>query len=84
MLQTIAFLWILFPPFGFALYGRLTWMPMMLVSVALDLALLWAANIYVRRFRIAPVEWVWRSIVERRRLPFRRADGVASGSGGGI
>ncbi len=82
--QTIAFLWILFPPFGFALYGRLSWMPMMLVSAALDLALLWAANVYVRHFRIAPVEWAWRSIVERRRLPFRAVVRVASGSGGGI
>ncbi len=84
VLQTIVMLWVLFPPFGFALYGKLSWMPMMLVSAAVDLALLWLANAYLRHFRIAPVEWAWRSIVERRRLPFRHVEGVASGSGGGI
>ncbi len=72
ILQTIVFLWLLFPPFGFALYGRLSWWPMMLVSVVTDLALLWLANVYLRHAAIAPVEWAWRSIVERRRLPFRR------------
>jgi uncharacterized protein len=72
VLQTIVLLWILFPPFGFALYGRLGWMPLMLVAGAVDLALLWAATIYVRYCAIAPVEWAWRSIVEGRRLPFRR------------
>jgi uncharacterized protein len=70
VMQTIAFLWILFPPFGFALYGTLTWMPMMLASIALDLALLWLANIYIRHFDIAPIEWAWRSIVAWRRLTF--------------
>ncbi|MEG3166065.1 DUF418 domain-containing protein [Sphingomonas sp. PB2P19] len=84
VLQTIVLLWILFPPFGFALYGRLDWMPMMLVCVAVDLALLGVAVVYVRHFRIAPVEWAWRSIVERRRLPFCHVESGASGSGGGI
>ncbi|TXC70850.1 DUF418 domain-containing protein [Sphingomonas ginsenosidivorax] len=71
VLQTIVLLWVLFPPFGFALYGRLTWMPMMLVSAGVDLALLALAMLWVRHFAIAPVEWAWRSVVERRRLPFR-------------
>lgn len=77
VLQTIVMLWILFPPFGFALYGRLSWMPMMLVSAAVDLGLLWAATLYLRRFDIAPVEWAWRSIVARRRLPFRSVAAVS-------
>ncbi len=71
VLQSIVCLWILFPPFGAALYGKLTWMPLMLVSVAIDLVLLVFANLYVRHCAIAPVEWAWRSIVEWRRLPFR-------------
>lgn len=84
VLQTIVMLWVLFPPFGFALYGRFGWMAMMLVSAAVDGALLWLAIVYLRHFAIAPVEWAWRSIVERRRLPFRAVKRVASGSGGGI
>ena len=75
VLQTIACLWVLFPPFALALYGKLGWMEMMLVSAGVDLGLLWLANVWLRHFRIAPVEWAWRSIVEGRRLPFRRAAG---------
>jgi uncharacterized protein len=67
-------LWVLFPPFGFALYGKLSWMPMMLVSAGVDLALLGLAMLWVRRFQIAPVEWAWRSTVAGQRLPFRRVD----------
>jgi uncharacterized protein len=69
--QTLICLWILYPPFALGLYGTQGWAEMMAVSAAIDLGLLWLANIYVRHFRIAPVEWAWRSIVEGRRLPFR-------------
>lgn len=71
VLQTLICLWILYPPFALGLYGTQGWAEMMAVSAAIDLGLLWLANIYVRHFRIAPVEWAWRSIVEGRRLPFR-------------
>lgn len=73
VLQTIAFLWVLFPPFGLGLYGAFGWMQMMLLCVALNAVLLWAANAYMWHFAIAPVEWAWRSIVEGRVLPWRRA-----------
>ena len=71
VLQTLICLWILYPPFALGLYGTQGWAEMMAVSATIDLGLLWLANIYVRHFRIAPVEWAWRSIVEERRLPFR-------------
>ncbi|MEG3150450.1 DUF418 domain-containing protein [Sphingomonas sp. ZT3P38] len=71
VLQTLICLWILYPPFALGLYGTQGWAEMMAVSVVIDLGLLWLANVYVRHFRIAPVEWAWRSIVEERRLPFR-------------
>ena len=70
--QTIIMSWLLFPPFGLGLYGQFGWAALMALSVAVDLLLLVAANLYLRHFRIAPVEWAWRSIVEGRRLPFRR------------
>ena len=52
--------------------GLDSWAGLMALSLAVDLMLLWAANVYLRHYRIAPVEWAWRSIVEGRRLPFRR------------
>jgi uncharacterized protein len=73
VLQTIICLWILFPPFGFALYGRFGWAGLMATALVVNAALLWLANVYVRTFDIAPVEWAWRSLVERRKLPWRRA-----------
>ena len=71
VLQTLICLWILYPPFALGLYGTQGWAEMMVVAAVIDLGLLWLANVYVRHFRIAPVEWAWRSIVEERRLPFR-------------
>ncbi|CAN5794462.1 DUF418 domain-containing protein YeiB [soil metagenome] len=71
VLQTLICLWILYPPFALGLYGTQGWAEMMAVAAVIDLGLLWLANVYVRHFRIAPVEWAWRSIVEERRLPFR-------------
>jgi len=70
--QTVIGLWLLFPPFAFALYGKLTWGPLMVTAFVIDVLLLWAANVYVRHFDIAPVEWAWRSLIEARRLPWRK------------
>jgi uncharacterized protein len=72
VLQTIICLWILYPPFALGLYGKTGWAVMMLTALAIDIALLWLANMWLRHFAIAPVEWAWRSIVERRALPWRR------------
>lgn len=73
ILQTIVALWILFPPFGLALYGTLGWAELMATALAIDLVLLIAAILYLRRFTIAPVEWAWRSLAAGERLPWRRA-----------
>jgi uncharacterized protein len=75
VLQTIICLWVLYPPFALALYGTQGWAAMMGVSLVIDIGLLLLANAYVRHCRIAPVEWAWRSIVEGRRLPFRKVTG---------
>jgi len=45
----------------------------MATALAINIALLLLANAYVRRFDIAPVEWAWRSLVEGRALPWRKA-----------
>lgn len=72
VLQTIICLWVLFPPFALGLYGQFGWASMMLLCIVINAALLWWANWWVRRYDIAPVEWAWRSLVERRALPWRR------------
>jgi len=72
VMQTLICLWVLYPPQALGLYGQQGWASLMLTALAIDAGLLVLANWWVRHYRIAPVEWAWRSIVEGRRLPFRR------------
>lgn len=77
--QTIICLWVLYPPFAFALYGKQSWWQLMVTAAAVNAALLIAANLYLTGFRIGPVEWVWRSLLARRMLPIRTGGRVAPG-----
>lgn len=70
--QTMICLWVLYPPFMLGLYGKMTWGPLMVTAFVIDAALLLGANWWVRRYDIAPVEWAWRSLIERRALPWRK------------
>ncbi|OYY72369.1 DUF418 domain-containing protein [Sphingomonas sp. 28-63-12] len=70
--QTLITLWVIFPPWGLALYGKLSWAPLMELAFAINLALLILSNIYVRYLDIAPVEWAWRSLISWRALPWRK------------
>ncbi len=70
--QTLICLWLLYPPFALGLYGTQGWAALMATAVVIDAVLLIAANIWVRHFTIAPVEWLWRSIAALRPLPFGR------------
>ncbi|MBX9731524.1 MAG: DUF418 domain-containing protein [Sphingomonas sp.] len=70
--QTMITLWVIFPPWGLALYGQLSWAPLMLLALAINAALLIWANLYVRYLDIAPVEWLWRSLIAWRPVPWRQ------------
>ncbi|MFA6122980.1 DUF418 domain-containing protein [Sphingomonas sp.] len=70
--QTLICLWVLYPPFMLGLYGKMTWGPLMVTAFVINAVLLIGANVWVRYFNIAPVEWAWRSLVERRVLPWRK------------
>ena len=70
--QTLICLWLLYPPFALGLYGTQGWAALMATAVVINAVLLVAANIWVRYFTIAPVEWLWRSIAALRPLPFGR------------
>lgn len=82
LLQTLACLWVLYPPFAFALYGRQSLAELMATALAVNAGLLLFANWWVRRFRLGPVEWAWRSLVDGRPLPMRRPRPSAILAGG--
>ncbi len=68
--QTLLCLWLLYPPFALGLFATQGWAGLMLTALAIDALLLWGANVYLRHYTIAPVEWLWRSLAEGRRVPF--------------
>lgn len=70
--QTMICLWVLYPPFMLALYGKMTWGPLMVTAFVINALLLIGANLWVKRYDIAPVEWAWRSLIEGRALPWRK------------
>jgi uncharacterized protein len=69
----------IFYSFGFGLYARTGRPVTLLVVLGVWVVQLIASSLYLRWFRIGPVEWVWRSLALRRRLPLwrREADAVA-------
>jgi uncharacterized protein len=60
---------------GLGLLGRVgntVTMPMGLAVFALQV---WASRAWLTRFRLGPLEWVWRSLTWFRVEPFRARDG---------
>ena len=76
--QSLICLWVLYPPFMLALYGTMTWGPLMVTAFVINAGLLVGANLWVKRFDIAPVEWAWRSLIEGRVLPWRKPSRAAA------
>jgi uncharacterized protein len=68
LLQTVICTTI-FYSFGFALYGTLGRPMTLLVVLGVWLLQLLVSPLYLEAFRIGPVEWLWRSLALRRRLP---------------
>ncbi len=75
ILTSILGLWILFAPWGFALWGKYGWAQLMLIATVVNIGFLVAANLWMRAFVSGPVEWVWRSLAYWQRQPFRRHKG---------
>ena len=62
----------IFYGWGLGLVGtvsRVAQLPFLLLAWAL--MLVWSLP-WLARFRQGPLEWLWRSLTEGRRLPFRR------------
>ncbi len=63
----------IFYSFGFGLFGTLGRPATLLVVLGVWTAQLLVSPVYLRFFSIGPVEWVWRSLSQRRLLPIRRS-----------
>jgi uncharacterized protein len=72
VIQTLITTWLLFPGFGLGLWGRFGWAEMFALTVGIILVQLVLANLWLRRFGMGPVEWLWRSLVYLKPQPFRR------------
>lgn len=70
--QSFVTMWVLFSPFGFALWGRYGWADQALIVIAMTVAQLVFANLWLRAFRMGPLEWLWRSLSHWKRQPMRR------------
>jgi uncharacterized protein len=68
----------LFYSYGLGMFGRLSRTQDMLVVVGVWLILLVAAPLWLRVFRMGPVEWVWRCLAEFRLRPLLRSNAEAA------
>ena len=69
-MQQILGIWILFAPWGPGLWAKLSWTQMYGVVIAVIVAQLIIANLWVRMFAMGPLEWAWRSLSYMKRQPF--------------
>ncbi len=68
----------IFYSWGFGLFERLTELQALAI-----VPLVWAinvlfTNVWLARYELGPVEWAWRSLSEKRRLPIRRTSAPES------
>ncbi|MBX3118768.1 MAG: DUF418 domain-containing protein [Fimbriimonadaceae bacterium] len=67
----------LFYSWGFGLFGKLDSVGMLSVVLAVWVVNIAFSAIYLRFFRIGPMEWIWRCLTEGRRMPIRKAENPA-------
>jgi len=70
LLQSVVFV-LLYYSYGLGLYGRITPLPAMLLSVTVYSAQVLLSIWWLNRFRFGPVEWAWRSLTYGRKQAFR-------------
>lgn len=61
-----------FYSWGGGYFGRLGRVALLAVGAAVVAANLVFADLWLRRFHMGPLEWLWRSLSEGRRFPLRR------------
>jgi len=70
LLQTLCCTWFFFG-YGLGYYGRLSRAELMLVWLGVSLVQVLASWLWLSRFRLGPVEWLWRSLTYQRWQPLR-------------
>lgn len=71
LLQNLLGMWILFPAFGFGLYGRFGWFGLTVLAFTVIAVQIVMANLWLRWFAMGPFEWIWRSLTYRRVMPLQ-------------
>ena len=66
----------LFYSTGLGLFATLTAFPVVLLAFPVFALELWLTRVWLRRCTMGPVEWLWRRLAYRGRLPLRRAAAV--------
>ncbi|AXC15709.1 membrane protein, putative [Acidisarcina polymorpha] len=72
LIQNFLGMWILFPGFAFGLFGRFGWFGLTSIALAIMIAQLLLATLWLHFFTMGPLEWVWRSLAYNRQQPFRK------------
>ena len=63
---------LIFYGYGLALFGSVSRVGQVGITVAIWMFQLWLAPLWLDRFRFGPMEWMWRSLSYLKRQPFRR------------
>lgn len=58
--------------YGLGLYGDLSHLQLLLLSIGCFLGQMVVSHLWMSRFRMGPLEWVWRCLTYWRWLPLRR------------
>jgi uncharacterized protein len=62
----------IFYSWGFGLYGKLNRLELLYVVAGVWMANILFAHFWLLKFQLGPLEWLWRSLTEGRRLPIRK------------
>ncbi len=80
VMQQFIGLYVLFSPFGLGLWGRYSWAGLTAIATMVIVTQIIEANLWMRSFATGPLEWLWRSLVYRKRQPFRLRTRLSSRS----
>ena len=70
--QTLIMTTLFYMPWGPRLFGRMDYVQLWVVAAVWALQLVWSP-LWLSRFRMGPLEWVWRRLTYGRPLPLRKA-----------
>ncbi|CAM2064013.1 DUF418 domain-containing protein [Sulfidibacter corallicola] len=68
--------------YGFGLYGQMSRLMQFLLALAVFLVLAGSSVAWLKRFRMGPLEWLWRCVTYRTHFPLRHEPTVALGPPG--